>query len=277
MIATGTAHSVRECLEVAFDQAGLEIDERVVIDESLVRPAEVDHLIGDPTKAREDLGWEPRTSFEQLIRLMVDADLELLSGASAADGPGAPRARDRADGPGRLVPGGAAAGGGVRGDGGGARGGPRRASLGAAEHLRGRGARRWRASCSTPRACARRCRRCARTSSTTWRRPRSCRPRGSARRRRCAAIASATAALLEAVRDGGPGDPRVRGRHSARCSARPGRAPSARRRPAGRRAPTRSPSSPRTSSWGRCAPTTGCTRARGSSTTTSPSAAPSSS
>jgi GDPmannose 4,6-dehydratase len=79
VIATGTAHSVRECLEIAFDQAGVEIDERVALDESLMRPAEVDHLIGDPTKAREDLGWEPRTSFEQLIRLMVDADLELLS------------------------------------------------------------------------------------------------------------------------------------------------------------------------------------------------------
>src|SRR6204780_2003086 len=79
VIATGTAHSVRECLEIAFDQAGLEIDERVVIDESLKRPAEVDRLIGDPAKARRDLGWEPRTSFEQLIRLMVDADLELLS------------------------------------------------------------------------------------------------------------------------------------------------------------------------------------------------------
>ncbi len=72
---------MRECLEIAFDQAGVEIDERVVIDESLVRPAEVDHLIGDPTKAREDLGWEPQTSFEQLIRLMVDADHKLLSGA----------------------------------------------------------------------------------------------------------------------------------------------------------------------------------------------------
>jgi GDPmannose 4,6-dehydratase len=79
VIATGKAHSVRECLEVAFDQAGLEIDERVVLDDSLKRPAEVDHLIGDPGKARRDLGWEPRTSFEQLIRLMVDADRKLLS------------------------------------------------------------------------------------------------------------------------------------------------------------------------------------------------------
>ena len=78
VIATGTAHSVRECLEVAFDQAGLDVDERVVLDPSLVRPAEVDHLIGDSTKACKDLGWEPQTSFEQLIRLMVDADLELL-------------------------------------------------------------------------------------------------------------------------------------------------------------------------------------------------------
>ncbi len=81
VIATGKAHSVRECLEVAFDQAGLEIDERVVLDPSLVRPAEVDHLIGDPSKARRDLGWEPHTSFEELIRLMVDADHRLLSGA----------------------------------------------------------------------------------------------------------------------------------------------------------------------------------------------------
>jgi GDPmannose 4,6-dehydratase len=81
VIATGTAHSVRECLEIAFDQAGIDIDERVELDESLVRPAEVDHLIGDASRARTDLGWEPQTSFEQLIRLMVDADHRLLSGA----------------------------------------------------------------------------------------------------------------------------------------------------------------------------------------------------
>jgi GDPmannose 4,6-dehydratase len=79
VIATGIAHSVRDCLEIAFDQAGVEIDERVVVDQSLLRPAEVDHLIGDTAKARRDLGWEPHTSFEQLIR-MVDADHRLLSG-----------------------------------------------------------------------------------------------------------------------------------------------------------------------------------------------------
>ncbi|HWX44243.1 MAG TPA: GDP-mannose 4,6-dehydratase [Solirubrobacteraceae bacterium] len=79
VIATGVAHSVRECLEIAFDQAGVEIDERVVIDESLKRPAEVDHLIGDTSKASRGLGWEPQTTFEQLIRLMVDSDRKLLS------------------------------------------------------------------------------------------------------------------------------------------------------------------------------------------------------
>jgi GDPmannose 4,6-dehydratase len=79
VIATGVAHSVRDCVEIAFDQAGLPIEDHVVIDESLKRPAEVDHLIGDYSKAKRDLGWEPRTSFEQLIRLMVDADLKLLS------------------------------------------------------------------------------------------------------------------------------------------------------------------------------------------------------
>ena len=78
VVATGVAHSVRECVEIAFDQAGVDIDGHVKIDESLIRPAEVDHLIGDASKAKRELGWEPRTSFEQLIRLMVDADLEAL-------------------------------------------------------------------------------------------------------------------------------------------------------------------------------------------------------
>ena len=79
VIATGEAHSVRDCLQIAFDQAGLEIGDHVEIDPELKRPAEVDHLIGDYSKAKRVLGWEPRTSFEELIRLMVDADLELLS------------------------------------------------------------------------------------------------------------------------------------------------------------------------------------------------------
>jgi GDPmannose 4,6-dehydratase len=80
VIATGVAHTVRDCVEIAFDQAGLAISDHIRIDESLKRPAEVDQLIGDSSKAKRDLGWTPRTSFEQLIRLMVDADLKLLSG-----------------------------------------------------------------------------------------------------------------------------------------------------------------------------------------------------
>jgi GDPmannose 4,6-dehydratase len=79
VIATGEAHSVRECCEVAFDEAGLGDFERYVkIDPAFVRPAEVDHLIGTPAKAQRDLGWKPQTSFEELIRLMTRADLELL-------------------------------------------------------------------------------------------------------------------------------------------------------------------------------------------------------
>ncbi len=80
VVATGETHTVRECAEIAFDQAGLPDWERhVVLDENLLRPAEVDLLVGDASKARERLGREPRTSFEQLIRLMPDADLRLLS------------------------------------------------------------------------------------------------------------------------------------------------------------------------------------------------------
>src|SRR5579864_3638787 len=79
VIATGDAHSVRECCAIAFDEAGLGDWERyVVIDPAFVRPAEVDHLIGDASKAERDLGWRPETSFEELIRLMTRADLELL-------------------------------------------------------------------------------------------------------------------------------------------------------------------------------------------------------
>jgi GDPmannose 4,6-dehydratase len=79
VIATGKANSVRHCVEIAFDQVGLDWEQYVRTDPGLVRPAEVDHLIGDSTKAKERLGWEPKTSFEELIRLMVDADLELLA------------------------------------------------------------------------------------------------------------------------------------------------------------------------------------------------------
>jgi GDPmannose 4,6-dehydratase len=81
VIATGRTHTVRDCVEIAFDQAGVPGWESYVeIDPAFARPAEVDLLIGDASKAKRDLGWEPRTRFEELIRLMVDSDLRLLSG-----------------------------------------------------------------------------------------------------------------------------------------------------------------------------------------------------
>jgi GDPmannose 4,6-dehydratase len=80
VIATGKSHSVRECCEVAFAEAGLgDFQQYVTIDPAFVRPAEVDHLIGSPAKAEAELDWKPKTSFEELIRLMTRADVELLS------------------------------------------------------------------------------------------------------------------------------------------------------------------------------------------------------
>jgi GDPmannose 4,6-dehydratase len=80
VIATGKTHTVRRCVEIAFDEAGVDGWERyVTTDPSLLRPAEVDQLIGDCAKAKARLGWEPTTSFEELIRLMTRADLELLA------------------------------------------------------------------------------------------------------------------------------------------------------------------------------------------------------
>ncbi len=78
VVATGVAHSVRECVEIAFEHAGLPIDEHVVLDPALLRPAEVEHLVGDASKASRMLGWKPDVSFEALIRMMVDADYALL-------------------------------------------------------------------------------------------------------------------------------------------------------------------------------------------------------
>jgi len=78
VIATGEAHSVRELVRIAFEHAGLDPDKHVRIDPRFLRPAEVEHLVGDYSKAREKLGWQPSTSFERMVKLMVDADLELL-------------------------------------------------------------------------------------------------------------------------------------------------------------------------------------------------------
>jgi GDPmannose 4,6-dehydratase len=78
VIATGEAHTVKEFVEIAFERAGLDWERYVEIDPSYFRPSEVDHLRGDPGKAKKELGWEPKTKFEDLARLMVDADIKHL-------------------------------------------------------------------------------------------------------------------------------------------------------------------------------------------------------
>ena len=83
VIATGESHTVGEFVELAFAHAGLDWERHVEIDPRYFRPAEVDSLCGDPSKAREKLGWKARTSFEDLVTLMVDGDLELLQAEQA--------------------------------------------------------------------------------------------------------------------------------------------------------------------------------------------------
>ncbi len=78
VIATGETHSVRNLVEIAFDCVGLNWEKYVVLDKELLRPAEVDFLVGDASKARAKLGWKPEVSFENLIKMMVNADLQRL-------------------------------------------------------------------------------------------------------------------------------------------------------------------------------------------------------
>ena len=78
VIATGETHSVREFCQIAFAHVGLDWEGHVVLDDRFVRPAEVDLLIGDPSKAREKLGWSPTVSFPEMVRRMVDNDVRLL-------------------------------------------------------------------------------------------------------------------------------------------------------------------------------------------------------
>lgn len=85
VIATGVDHSVRDLVETAFSHAGLDWRQHVVLDPALIRPAEVDHLIGDASKARERLGWSPEVSFDGLVRMMVDADVARLSRGTPSD------------------------------------------------------------------------------------------------------------------------------------------------------------------------------------------------
>ena len=79
VIATGVSHSVRELVEIAFEHAGLDWQKHVTLDPALLRPAEVDHLVGDAAKAQATLGWKPEVDFTGLVRMMVDADVERLA------------------------------------------------------------------------------------------------------------------------------------------------------------------------------------------------------
>jgi GDPmannose 4,6-dehydratase len=78
VIATGIGHSVRELCQIAFERVGLDYQDHVVVDPLLFRPAEVDHLLGDASRARADLGWAPTLAFRDMIEMMVDADMERL-------------------------------------------------------------------------------------------------------------------------------------------------------------------------------------------------------
>ncbi len=87
VIGTGVTHSVEQLVDTAFRAAGLDWRDHVVTDAAFIRPAEVDRLCADPAKAKDELGWEPKIGFEELIAMMVDADMELLasSGGSAGE------------------------------------------------------------------------------------------------------------------------------------------------------------------------------------------------
>jgi GDPmannose 4,6-dehydratase len=82
VIATGEEHSVKEFAQIAFEHAGIDMERHVVVDPEFLRPAEVDHLVGDASKARTKLGWEPRVSFRELVEMMVDADADRLTAAA---------------------------------------------------------------------------------------------------------------------------------------------------------------------------------------------------
>jgi GDPmannose 4,6-dehydratase len=84
VIATGISHSVRELIETAFARVGLDWQKYVRVDPALLRPAEVEHLLGDCTKARVELGWTPGVTFKQLVEMMVDADLDRVESRKPA-------------------------------------------------------------------------------------------------------------------------------------------------------------------------------------------------
>jgi GDPmannose 4,6-dehydratase len=84
VVATGLANSVRDLCRIAFERVGLDYEKYVKTDDRLLRPAEVDHLLGNADKARAELGWKPEIGFEELVQMMVDADIERLKTRAAA-------------------------------------------------------------------------------------------------------------------------------------------------------------------------------------------------
>jgi GDPmannose 4,6-dehydratase len=84
VVSTGETHSVRRFCDLAFGHVGLDYRNYVVLDERFMRPAEVDLLVGDPSKARANLGGRPETTFEELVQMMVEADLALLGRGSSS-------------------------------------------------------------------------------------------------------------------------------------------------------------------------------------------------
>lgn len=84
VVGTGIHHSVRQCYEFAFEHVGLDPSDFIRVDPGLIRPAEVDTLLADPAKAREELGWAARTSFRELVQIMVESDLALQEAATGA-------------------------------------------------------------------------------------------------------------------------------------------------------------------------------------------------
>jgi GDPmannose 4,6-dehydratase len=85
VIATGKAHTVRDLCDLAFKHVGLDYRDYVVLDPAFIRPAEVDRLLGDPSRAKQDLGWEPKVSFQEMVAMMVDADLERFAANGGAE------------------------------------------------------------------------------------------------------------------------------------------------------------------------------------------------
>jgi GDPmannose 4,6-dehydratase len=77
VIATGISHSVKDLIQVAFNHLGLDWEKYIKIDTKLFRPADVDYLLGDPKKAKAKLGWQAKVTFEELVKMMVDYDLQL--------------------------------------------------------------------------------------------------------------------------------------------------------------------------------------------------------